>query len=170
MDLVSLGQAMQIQKKKQKQKETPQTTHWLQYIEITMKLQQTVYLILGDVLEGKHFLNTLTNQSLQEVREENLSVFTDTRGRTGESTSTRAYALNLGARDSLSGLIKRQKPTLKLTPRWQCWKMSAMTMKRNWLLRCSRYRSLRQPKQPSSPQGFISNSCEQANEQVIQSL
>lgn len=82
-----------------------------------MKLQQTVYLILVDILEGKHFLNTLTNQSLQEVREENFSVFTDTRGRTGESTSTRAYALNLGARDSLSGLIKRQKPTLKLTPR-----------------------------------------------------
>lgn len=68
---------MQIQKKKQRQKENPQTTHCFWYVKITMKLQQTVYLILGDIHESKHFLNTSTNQSLQEVRDENLPVFTD---------------------------------------------------------------------------------------------
>lgn len=41
----------------------------------------------------------------------------NTRGSMGESTSTRASALNLGARDSLCGLIKSQKLTLKPTPR-----------------------------------------------------
>lgn len=67
----------------------------------------------------------------------------------GESTSTRAYALNLGDRDSLCGLIKRQKADLEAHTQMTMLKMSAMTMKGNSLLRCPRHYSLRQPKQPS---------------------